>query len=326
MALPRRAVLGIMVDNLAKRKSVLPLPKRVTTRWARGLDIPEGGECVIYTGHIYQLAATISAMAGLMAMLEGTWITKMMGVGRAVNKIVDISMFMARRNKAEQAAFDRSLRSIALLLRHAGVEFGYLYGKELYSGALVYDEGVDKVFVRHAERVKKLLASHGVKRVITVDPHTTNMLRHVYPEVLDGFDVEVKSYLEVLAELSPEPARELGDRVVIHDSCVYARSEDVVDQPRELLQKAGVTVESPELSGVLTHCCGGPIESLFPARAHAVACNRAEQLEQAGCRIATMCPICMINLRSAANGDGERYTDISDLMAEAYLDQNEGEE
>ena len=38
------------------------------------------------------------------------------------------------------------------------------------------------------------------RRVITIDPHTTNMLRSVYPKLIPGYDIQVKTYLEVLAE------------------------------------------------------------------------------------------------------------------------------
>ena len=52
----------------------------------------------------------------------------------------------------------------------------------------------------HARRVQQILRSHGVRTVITIDPHTTHMLRTVYPTLLGDFDVTVRSYLEVLAE------------------------------------------------------------------------------------------------------------------------------
>jgi len=51
MSLPTKHVLGILVDNLLKRKSVLKLSSRTTTRWARGLKIPRGGKTILYTGH-----------------------------------------------------------------------------------------------------------------------------------------------------------------------------------------------------------------------------------------------------------------------------------
>ena len=87
------------------------------------------------------------------------------------------------------------------------------------------------------------------KQNTTVDPHTTNMMRDIYPKVVDGYDIEVQSYLEVLAEKAPEVLKQCNQELVIHDSCVYARYEDMVDQPRELLKNAGVDIKLPELSG-----------------------------------------------------------------------------
>ncbi|MEW5994761.1 MAG: (Fe-S)-binding protein, partial [Candidatus Zixiibacteriota bacterium] len=175
MPLPKQAVLGILTDNLSLRGSVLPLSRNVATEWARGLDIPRGGKTVLYTGHMYQLIPFIGAMAGRMKAFEDSWVTSLMDYGRLVNKVINISSFMARAKKEERQAQNRILRSIAMLLRESGVQFGYLYEKELYSGALVYDQGVDKVFASHARLVQKMFADHGVKKAITMDPHTTNM-------------------------------------------------------------------------------------------------------------------------------------------------------
>ena len=68
MALPTKHVLGILVDNLLRRGSVLKLSPRTTVKWAQGLDIPRGGKTVIYTGHMYQLIPAISALAAKMAV------------------------------------------------------------------------------------------------------------------------------------------------------------------------------------------------------------------------------------------------------------------
>ncbi|MBW2703228.1 MAG: (Fe-S)-binding protein [Deltaproteobacteria bacterium] len=320
MGIPRKAVLGILVDNLRKRKSVLPLSKKVATNWAKGLDLPRGGETIIYTGQMYQLIPAISSMAAKMAVFENSWITKFMGIGRIMNKVINLSFFMARRDKKMQAQFDQTLRSIALLLKASGLEFGYLFEEELYSGALVFDQGVDKVLKDHAERVQALLAEHGVKKIITVDPHTTQMLRDVYPKVLEDFDVEVKSYLEVLAERKPKVFNKLEGKVVIHDSCVYARYEDIVEQPRKLLAETGLELLEPELTGRSTHCCGGPIETLFPAQAHRLASSRVKQLGAVGDKSVAMCPICLVNLQGARGEDGPECRDIADILAESFLE------
>lgn len=318
MPLPTGHILGILADNLARRGSVLPLSTAAATRWSKGLDLPRGGETILYTGHMYQLIPAIEAMSGQMARLENSRLTRFFGLGRLANRFVNLSFFMGlMASGAQQRDYDGLLRNIAVLLRKAGTEFGYLYGDEMYSGALVYDEGMDAVFAPHARRVAETFRKNGVKTAITVDPHTTHMLREVYPRFVPGFDVRVRSYLEVLAGRMPEPVQPQTGGWVVHDSCVYARGENVIDPPRHLLRRAGAEVLEPALCGAATHCCGGPIEALFPSEAHRISGLRVAQLAGAGRRVAAMCPICLVNLRKAAGGAIE-VADISEPLARAF--------
>ena len=228
---------------------------------------------------------------------------------------------MARPSAEERAVYDQVPINVVHLLRKAGVEFGALYEDDLYSGALAYDLGLDEVVVEHAKKVHAVFKKRGVKTVITIDPHTTTMLRSVYPKILKDYDIEVKSYLEVLAEKgfgsNGHSARTLSGEVVMHDSCVFARYEGVVDEPRELLAAAGITVRDPENTGRQTWCCGGPVESLYPAKAIANAEKRVAQLREAAPDAVTMCPMCFVNLSNAA-GDTMRFKDISQYLREAY--------
>lgn len=321
MPVPIGEVLGILADNLDRRDGVLPLSGKQHSAWARGLGIPVGGKTVLYTGQLYQLVPSINSMAGQLAKFEHSSITRFFGIGRTLNKVVDLSRFMAHSDPHEQRVNDNILRNIARLLQSAGVEFGYLYERELYSGALLYDEGVDDVFVSHARKVYRLLKDSGAEEVITVDPHTTNMLRSIYPRVIGGYALAVKSYLEVLAERRLDSARQLDLGLAIQDSCIYARCENVVDEPRALLKKGGVRIAEPELSGRLTHCCGGPLESLFPSKSHEIAVKRIEQLAACADQVATLCPICMASLRRAAGPD-TMIRDISEYLVEAYLPED----
>jgi Fe-S oxidoreductase len=323
MSLPTKHVLGILVTNLRKRKSVIKLTPRVTTKWSQGLDIPRGGNTILYTGHMYQLIPSISALAVRMASFENSWITKFFGLGRFANRFANLARFMARPDPQEVQHYNGILRNIALLLRTARVKFGYLYEDELYSGALVHDEGVDSAFQQQAYRVFEVFRRNDVKSIITVDPHTTNMLRSVYPKYIRDYKLEVKSYLEVLAERMMKPRRVVDLDVTIHDSCVYARYEDVVSEPRELLRQAGATIVEPEYAGKLTHCCGGPIESFFPSKAQEIARTRVKQLAGAGGNIAAMCPICLVNLKHAVQGEEVEIKDISEYLVEAYREEYE---
>ena len=318
MSLPTKHVLGILVSNLLKRKSVLKLPPRITTKWADGLELPRGGDTILYTGHMYQLIPSISALASKMASFEESWITKFFGLGQFANRFVNLAWFMARTDPYEVRHYNRILQNIALLLTAARIEFGYLYEDELYSGALVHDEGVDDAFERHAHRVFENFKHNNVKSVITVDPHTTNMLRSVYPRYIKGYELEVRSYIEVLAECGMDAARPVDLDVSIHDSCVYARYEDVVNEPRQLLREVGANIIEPENAGKLTHCCGGPIESFFPSKAQEVAQARVKQLAAAADKVVAMCPICLVNLKHAAKGQDVDIMDISEFLVEAY--------
>ncbi len=317
MPLPTGDIVAIMADNLRLRGSVLPIPARTATRWARGLDLPRGGRTVLYTGQMYQLIPYIERMVTVAQRVGDSPLARFTGLGRRVNRMVDILAFMARPSQRDREPYDRILADVARVLRAAGVEFGYLYGDELYSGALAHDMGVDEAVAAHARRVYAVFRRHGVRSVITVDPHTTNMLRSVYPTLVDGYDIEVRSYLEVLAERQATPSVPLEGEVALHDPCVLARFENVVQQPRQLLQQAGITLREPEHSGRLTWCCGGPIESLYPDKALANARRRVAQLRDVAPAGVTMCPLCLVNLRKAA-GDSMQFQDISHYLSRAY--------
>ena len=319
MPVPIKSTLGMLGDNLRKRHSALPIGRKAATAWTRGLDIPRGGETVLYTGQMWQMVPAINAMAGRLSKYEKSGSARLFGFARSMNKLVNLTPFLARSTPAERRAFDDRLRNIARLLKAAGVSFGYLYENDLYSGALAYDEGLDANFRVHANYVYRTMKAAGVKRVITVDPHTTNMLRSVYPKYVKGFDFQVQSYLEVLAERQLATQKRLDHRsATFHDSCVYARYEGVLEPPRQLLAGTGLTLAEPELSGKLTFCCGGPLETLFPGKSHEIATQRLAQLKGVNPKVITACPLCLANLSRAAPADVE-VRDISDYLAEACL-------
>ena len=211
MPLPTRDVIGILTDNLRLRGSVLPIPARRATRWARELDLPRGGETVLYTGMMYQLIPYIERLVDLERRIGDSPLSRFSGVARRANRLVNGAALVARPSAAERAEYDRVPANVAKLLRNAGVEFGYLYEDDLYSGALAHDLGADSVVAAHAQRVARSFRRYGVKEVITIDPHTTTMLRSVYPTLVEDYDVRVRSYLEVLAKRgSPAQQQAVG--------------------------------------------------------------------------------------------------------------------
>ena len=317
MPIPIKDTLGMLGDNLARRASVLPISRRRATAWARGLGIPARGPTVLYTGQMYQLVPAINAMTARLSKMEDSWMASYFGVARRLNRYVNLAGVLARGDAKEIREYTESVRNIARLLQTAGVDFGYVYDVDLYAGALAHDEGLDSALRRHARHVYEGLEAHGIREVITIDPHTTNLLRTVYPKLIPGYALTVRSYLEVLAERGPSPARSIDVDVTVHDSCLYARTEGVAQQPRDLLTRGGVRIHETELSGRATQCCGGPIEMLFPTRSNEVAAKRVEQLARTSDKVVTLCPLCLANLRRVAP-DGLEITDVSSYLARAY--------
>ena len=315
MALATGDVLGILADNLRLRGSVLPVPSREVTRWTEGLGLERGGKTVLYTGQMYQLMPYIERLVSTEQRLGDSPLARFSALGRRVNRVVNVSAFLGRPSRRERDEASRVPRAVAALLRDSGVRFGSLYQDDLYSGALAYDLGLDAVVATQARRVHERLRGNGVRLAITIDPHTTHMLRTVYPQILPGWDVEVKSHLEVLAARDGAAVPARGE-VVFHDSCMLARAEGVVEEPRRLLANAGLAVAEPEQTGRLTWCCGGPAEALHSEQALEQARRRVEQLRAAGGVCVTACPICLVNLEKAADGSVS-FRDLSEVLLEA---------
>ncbi|MCX8196041.1 MAG: (Fe-S)-binding protein [Acidilobaceae archaeon] len=308
MPLEPAAAAQLVAENMRRSGFPLPAPSDVAYAWARPLNLPARGSPMLYTGALYQLMPYAVSLLEYTSRLEGTAVSSLaLKVSRYFTQLAAIAI---RPDERLKAYVERVLRSIVRLLERSGIKVAYPYEDDLYSGALLYDLGLDELFAEQAKKVYKALKARGAQEVITVDPHTTHMLRSIYPKYVDGFDLTVRSYLEVL---SVSPSQAGKGEVVIHDPCLYARWENVVEQPRRLLEGAGYQVLEPRRSRRMTYCCGGPIEGIAPKMAKKIARVRLAELSERSKHIVTLCPICYVNLWGAA--EGEKVSDIALLLA-----------
>jgi Fe-S oxidoreductase len=319
MPLPIKDVLDMIADNTRRRGCPVPIPEKDAYGWADGLNIPRGGETVLFTGLLYQLIPYIDSLVKYLEGMEKTSVGALvMKLGKVAGKVIDVTKIAGPpRERVEEQS--RIVRNIAMLLMKSGVSFGYLYEDDMYSGVLLHDLGLDDDFKEHANKVYRKLKEKGVKTIITIDPHTTNCMRKVYPEYIDNYDLEVKNYLEVLSEKEIR-GKDLKEEVVIHDPCVYARYEGIIEQPRKLLAAAGVKVlEVPDKSRSMTFCCGGPVESLSPSLSKGIAGQRIEQLTSMSKKIVVMCPICYSSFLRV-KPDNVEMRDVSEYLAKGFLE------
>ena len=292
----------------------VPAPREAIYRWAEPLKLPRRGERILYTGALYQIMPYIHAMVKYLEKMESGKTGRIaLGIAGRLAGLSGIAKAISRPDKRLVSYSESVLSSIARHLSASGIDYGYLYEDDLYSGVILYDLGMDEELSEHARRVYNTLKSNGASRIITVDPHTTHMLRSIYPKYIDNYDIEVESYLEVL-DAAGYKGRGSGE-AVIHDPCLYARFENVIDQPRRLLERSGVKPLEPRRSRRMTYCCGGPIEGLAPSLSKRIARIRMDELRRVSNRIIVMCPICYHNLSSVA-GDGVEVTDIALVLGE----------
>jgi Fe-S oxidoreductase len=214
-----------------------------------------------------------------------------------------------------------ALRGIARALWAVGKSPAYLYEDEPYSGVLLYDLGLDEFIDEHIKKVYRLLKSHNVKRIIGVDPHTVFMMREIYPKYIEGFNIEVNHYLEILSgeteTFKKSVKKPLEKNLVIHDSCYLTRELGVIEQVRAVLGSLGVNVAEPENTKLDTACCGGPIEYAYQDLTDKISRTRAGELSAISENVVAVCPICLINLRKHEEDLGIKVWDVGELLFEA---------
>ena len=143
-----------------------------------------------------------------------------------------------------------------------------------------------------------------------------------------GGDYEVVHHTELLAGLVREGRLQpTGDAAPItyHDSCYLARHNDVLADPRELVEAVGEPVEM-ERSGKRTFCCGaGGAHMWMEERAGLINEERAREAAETGAEtLAVACPFCTVMLDDGvrARGDDMRVVDVSTLLAESLRNRS----
>ncbi|GAB6905604.1 conserved hypothetical protein [Desulfosarcina cetonica] len=303
-----RDIIETIAANLRQTRNPFGIPNALVNRWWRDSKLPYTGETLLFTGMMYQFIPYIEASTQVLAKYEDTEWADYLRYARHVPGFVSgLGLALMTPNR-EKRKYNRILLDIVKILTASKVDFFYDPRLDQYSGVLLYDLGDQKSFVRHARWVAKKLQSAGIKRLITVDPHTTYALKELYPKYT-GASFEVTPYFEKIDLPQADGTR----TVTLHDPCFYGRYLGLSDVPEEKLARLGVRCQPVSQSGAFTHCCGGPAESISPKLAGEIGDRRLAQLAATGAPLVAMCPICLGNLRKS----GTPVEDLSSVIAGA---------
>jgi len=318
--------LSMLQENIERTGDPLGFRHAYWTEWASGLGLPHGGPQVLLTARMYQMLPYLTQTTAMVEKFKPLVASRSMRKLVAAGSRLAGEMIVRRRAEANAAELktrcDHILQGIVAALASAGIHPGYLYEDEPYSGALLYDLGLEGIAL-HAQKVYRQLKDSGVREVITVDPHTTYMLRTIYPQFIEPFELQVTHYLDLLAThdmaASQTNMEKLPTSFVVHDSCVMARHLMISKPLRTVVDGLHLSCKEPENTGNCTACCGGPIEYAFGELSEKISEIRIAELAAVEKNVLVACPICLVNLGKHQVEAGPNVYDIGESLYSAYV-------
>lgn len=318
------AAMEVIRSNINKHGNPLGLKGQEVAGWAKGLKLPAQGEILFYTAGEYQMLPYIDSLVGaLERMQEGSFgFSLMMGVRNLFDRAgISAEKLYASVLAKDRDRFNAIVRKAAEVLQKLGLDICWLGEQELYSGALLYEFGYWEDLREHARKVIAGFRSTGAKTIITLSPHTAEVLTQVYPKFDNTFDVKVKTFVEVVWETMQQqegrwPAGVSG-AVTIHDACRMARELGITEEIRGILGRLdGISVLEAEQNRRWTSCCGGPGKMIFPDISKKIAARRVAELAATGAATAvSFCPYCLAQLEAGRGDTKLELVDFIELLA-----------
>jgi len=303
------------------------------TAWATGLDLPKKADYTVFAGCGYQLMKYADGMLASVRTAEkmGVGMEKVVGISKAFGKVgIDLAGITGRITTAgAEDIYTRVLISAVNVLKKLSVDIGYMGTEEPCCGSPIYYSGFADDYINNAQKNYGLFKSMGVKKLIGVMPACTASLKNLYPQYINGYDLEVKHFIEVVAdrlrESSIKPVLKKKMTIAYHDPCQISRVLNLSKLTREVISRiGGLELREPEVdqTGEWSTCCGGGggMEVTFPELCERLAVRRVNELMATGVPvIATSCPACMMQLMKGVSKLKARVkvVDLAEILDEA---------
>jgi dimethylglycine catabolism B len=220
----------------------------------------------------------------------------------------------------------RIARSLAKILKQAGVTFAILGPEELCTGDPARRLGEEGRYQELAYQNIQTLKSHQVKKLVASCPHCYNALKNEYPQF--GGIFEVVYHTQLISDLIRDgrirvSRQKVGEiSATLHDACYATRYNNVFDEPRRALEASGARLKEMGRHGEKTFCCGAGGSNYWfkvPSQ-RSIAGIRTEEASHTGAKtIATECPFClsMLDDTTKVMGTGMDVRDVAEIVAES---------
>ena len=199
------------------------------------------------------------------------------------------------------------VRSLATLLRQAGVSFGVLAGGESCNGDPARRLGNEYLFQILAQQLIATFNDGGVQKIITNCPHCFNTFKNEYPDL--GGAYEVIHHTQLLEQLVEQgvlvPKNGVARTVTYHDACYLGRHNDIYSPPRRVLERIpNVTLVEMPRNCEKGLCCGAGGGTMWMDEGGRERVNEVrtqEAIATGADAVATACPFCIQMLEAGVD-------------------------
>jgi Fe-S oxidoreductase len=219
------------------------------------------------------------------------------------------------------------VRAVATILNQTGTSFAVLGDAESCTGDSARRAGNEYLFYEMAQGNIEVLNEAGAdkKRIVTSCPHCFSTIGKEYGEF--GGHYDVFHHTQLIADMVGKGKLKLNgnslENVTYHDPCYLGRHNGVVEEPREALKKAGMTLLEMDRHGTNSFCCGAGGAQYWKEEEHgsaAVNMTRFAEAEATGATtVAVGCPFCATMLGDANREKGGKLQvkDVAQIVVEA---------
>lgn len=226
---------------------------------------------------------------------------------------------------ATDARAQKTAQAFAEILNSAKVNYAVLGQQEQCTGDSARRAGNEFLFNELALANVELLNEVSPKRIVTTCPHCLHTISNEYPAF--GGNYQVIHHTQLINELIDQGRIKLKpndeQKLAFHDPCYLGRQNDIIDEPRQILNRTQANhIELPR-HGQKSFCCGAGGAQMWKEEADGtqrVSSNRFLEAQNANIdTLAVGCPFCMIMLNDAkkdANSDME-LLDIAEIVVQS---------
>ena len=222
----------------------------------------------------------------------------------------------------------KAARALGSVLLKSDLSFGILGNREICDGNEVDMLGEKGLFEFLKEENTQTFKELGVKKIVTLSPHSYNALKNNYSN-----EFEVFHYTQLLRDLIKSNKLDVSGgfkaKVTYHDPCFLGRYNNEYDAPREILTAIpGIELIEMERTKENSFCCGGGCGNFYTdilgSGQNSPSRVRVREAHDTGASIlAVSCPVCLMMLEDALKAEGLEnelaIKDISEIVNEALL-------